>query len=245
VTAILSHPDHIITTDFFFKKKVTVYQDKKGYRFSIDAPLLADFLPSLPFETALEVGTGCGIISLLALFKKKFSMIHAVEVQQSLSRLALLNAQENCFSPQLAIETADFNNIYKRYAGIRHIFSNPPYFETHRGRCSPNPEIRDAKMETSLTLRQLLEKSFSILPKPGNLYLVLPYARFSQIINLAQSTGFSVHTLRLVFSFKDRKPERFLVQLSNSRVSSFECPPLIIFKEKGIYSEEMDRILSG
>jgi tRNA1(Val) A37 N6-methylase TrmN6 len=222
-----------------------VCQREKGYRFSVDAPILAGFLPYLPAETALEIGAGSGIVSLLALYKKKFSAISGIEVQPSLSELATMNAEKNRLAHRFAVTTGDFNEVYRDFTGVRHVFSNPPYFATNRGRLSPNPEIRDAKTETRLTLEQVLVKSYEILGKEGNLYLVLPFARFNETMELAQKTGFFCGRLRQVFSFKDGRQERFLVQLTNYNVSSKTLSPLIIFKDKGIYTEEMERILSG
>ena len=86
-----------ITKNYFFKGKVIVYQRRKGYRFSVDAPILADFLPCLATQKALEVGIGVGIVSLLALYKKKFSYIYGIEIQSSLSELAELNIEKNDF----------------------------------------------------------------------------------------------------------------------------------------------------
>ena len=234
-----------ITEDYFYKKKVIVLQRKKGYRFSVDAPILADFLPFRPGETALEIGTGCGIISMLALYKKKFAKIQGIEIQDSLLRLARINAEKNGFSLFFQGIHGDFNELYKHFSGMKHIFSNPPFFETHRGRLSPNREIRDAKSETRLTLTHLLEKSYSILDKKGSLYLVLPYSRYSEAIETAKNTGYFISRLREVFSFKDGKPERFLVQLTNYDVSPEKQKPLIIFKEKSVYTDETDKILTG
>jgi tRNA1Val (adenine37-N6)-methyltransferase len=239
----IDYPD--ITRDFFYKKKVIVSQRKKGYRFSIDAPILADFLPFHPTQKALEIGTGAGIVALLALYKKKFSSILSLEIQSNLSHLAKLNAEENGFTRNMIVMNADFNEVYRDFIGIRNIFSNPPFFEIGRGRVSPNPELRDAKTETKLTLRQLLTQSFSILGKKGGLYLVLPYSRYDEIIGLAAKTGYSIAKIRLIFSFQGGKPERFLIQLTNYDVSPLNPDPLIIFKEKGVFTEEMDMILTG
>jgi tRNA1Val (adenine37-N6)-methyltransferase len=234
-----------ITKDFFYKRKVIVYQRKKGYRFSVDAPILADFLPKEPAAEALEVGTGSGIISLLALYKKKFAQIHGLEIQPGLSQLAELNAEKNGFSRYLHISTGDFKTVSREYQGIRHIFSNPPYYEITRGRLSPNHEIRHAKAETRLTLSQLLQTAKRILGEQGSLYLVLPFDRYAHLNALIPETGFFVSRFRRVFSFKDGKEERFLIQLTNYDVSPEEMPPLIIFKEKGVYTDEMDTILTG
>jgi tRNA1Val (adenine37-N6)-methyltransferase len=234
-----------ITKNYFYKGKVIVFQGKKGYRFSVDAPILADFLPAFPTEKALEIGMGVGIVSLLALFKKKFSYIYGVEIQRSLSQLAELNVEKNGFLENTRIITGDFNEIYRDFSGIRHIFSNPPFLQTNRGRLSPNPEIRDAKTETKLTIRQLLVKSYFILGTRGNLYLILPYSRYREIRKMARQIGYFVSRQQEVFSFSHGKPERFLIQLTTYDVSPVTLPPLIIFKEKGVYTDEMDKILTG
>jgi tRNA1Val (adenine37-N6)-methyltransferase len=239
----IENPD--ITKNYFYKGKVIVFQRKKGYRFSVDAPILADFLPSFPTEKALEIGIGVGIVSLLALYRKKFSYIYGVEIQRSLSQLADLNVEKNGFLENSRIITGDFNEIYRDFSGIRHIFSNPPFLQANRGRLSPNPEIRDAKTETKLTLRHLLEKSYFILGTKGNLYLILPYSRYREIRKMARQIGYFVSRQREVFSFSHGKPERFLIQLTTYDVSPVTLPPLIIFKEKGVYTDEMDKILTG
>jgi len=90
-----------ITSGFFYKKKVIVFQRKKGYRFSVDSPILADFLPFSPNDNALEIGTGSGIISLLALYKNKFSFIYGIEIQNKLSRLAKNKHTEKQFKRKI------------------------------------------------------------------------------------------------------------------------------------------------
>ena len=235
-----------LTQDYFFKKKVSILQRKKGYRFSVDAPLLADFLPSLPREEALEIGTGCGIISLLALYKKKFANIAGIEIQESLFKLSLINAEKNGFLQHFKPVHGDFREHYMDFAGMRTIFSNPPFFDPHKGRLSPNEEIRIAKTELNLTLKDLLLKSRSILGRNGSLYLILPFHRFDDLMALSKDTKFFPRRTRDVFSFfNDGKPGRFLVQLTISNVSLEKMKPLVIFKEKGIYTEEMDKLLSG
>lgn len=234
-----------ITEDYFYKKKVIVFQNKNGYRFSVDAPILADFLPSMPTAEALEIGTGCGIISMLALYKKKFSKVYGIEIQETLSRLARINAQKNGFIEHFQVIQQDFYDVYSDFKGIDTIFSNPPFFQLNHGRLSPNDEIRLAKTESKLSLPQLLKKTYRILAPKGSLYLILPYHRSDELMKLSRETGFFTSKIREVFSFKDGKPERFLVQLTTYDISTEKMKPLVIFKEKGIYTDEMDKILTG
>jgi tRNA1(Val) A37 N6-methylase TrmN6 len=62
---------------------------------------------------------------------------------------------------------------------------------------------------------------------------------------LAGKIDFFPCRIREVFSFADGKPGRFLIQLSTIDVPLGKMAPLIIFKEKGIYTEEMNEILTG
>lgn len=232
------------TIDHFYKKKVVVFQAKKGYRFSVDAPILADFV-SPSTEVALEIGAGCGIVSLLVLYRKKFPSVKGIEIQKNLVLLGNLNAEKNGFSEKLEIVQGDFKKIYENFKGIKNIFSNPPFTKITTGRLSPNEEVRTAKFEVSLTLKELVEKSYSILGKEGNLSVILPYNRYWEFMEFAENTGFFVQKERFVFSFDRGKPERFLVKLSNYEVSQKKMEPLIIFKKRGIYTPEMEKILRG
>ena len=234
-----------ISRDYFYKKKVVVFQGKKGYRFSVDAPILADFLPHSPRSNALEIGTGCGIVSLLALYNNKFAHIEGIEIQEKLSRLACLNAQQNGFSSKFRVRHADFKDAYRDYGHFAYVFSNPPYMTVNLGRVSPSEEVRVAKTEEKLTVQQLLEFSSSLLEEAGNLFLILPFSRYRELLEFSRNIGLFVSKIRKVFSFKDGNPDRFLVQLTNCSTISEELTPLVIFRNPGIYTEEMERIFSG
>ena len=75
------------TLDTFYRGRIQILQKKKGYRFSVDAPLLADFIQTRPEDDLLELGTGNGIISLL-LSLKACNHITSLEIQGSLFLLA-------------------------------------------------------------------------------------------------------------------------------------------------------------
>ncbi|MEK6851454.1 MAG: hypothetical protein AABY30_02825, partial [Candidatus Thermoplasmatota archaeon] len=82
------------TLDAFYHGRVRVLQKKKGYRFSVDAPLLAAFIRTRADDEALELGTGSGVISLL-LSVKPFRRIVALEIQEGLADLARRNVELN------------------------------------------------------------------------------------------------------------------------------------------------------
>ena len=102
-----------------------------------------------------------------------------------------------------------------------------------------------AKSEVSLTVNELLSSARAMLEPEGSLYMILPYDRYEEIMANARRSGYWRRRVRRVFSFKDGPPDRFLVQLTNYEAVSEEIEPLIIFKDKGVYTEEMEKIFAG
>ncbi len=234
----------LLTLDYFYKNRVKVYQKKNGYRFSVDSPILADFIPTLHGKS-IEIGTGSGIISFLILFRKKADYINSVELQPQLCDMAKKSAVLNGFKDTFNVVTGDFNKIYHQFKGTDNIFANPPYLKTDRGRLSSNEEIRTAKFETHLKLKNLIEKSSEILAPGGNIFLIYPYDRYEELINVSDQAKLFRVKMRKIFSFINGKPERFLIQLTNRQCNFEESDPLIIYKSPGTYSKEMDSVLSG
>ena len=46
------------TLDAFYHGRIKALQKARGYRFAVDAPLLADFIQTKRGENILELGTG-------------------------------------------------------------------------------------------------------------------------------------------------------------------------------------------
>ncbi len=92
--------------DAFYLGRIRVLQKKKGYRFSVDAPLLADFIQTRHSDEILELGPGNGIVSLL-LSIKPFKHITAVEIQESLTDLARRNIKLNNLEERISVVRED------------------------------------------------------------------------------------------------------------------------------------------
>ena len=58
-------------------KDIKLFQPKRGYRFSVDALLLEDFISAKQLNTGIELGAGSGIISILLAKRLKTTKIIA------------------------------------------------------------------------------------------------------------------------------------------------------------------------
>jgi tRNA1Val (adenine37-N6)-methyltransferase len=234
----------LTTSDTFYHGKVIIKQLKKGYRFAVDSPILADFLPRSS-RPALEIGCGVGVISLLALHQKKFPRISGVEIQEALYHLAVDNAAANGLGGRFQVIHGDFKRIHAGIASVQTIFCNPPFFKTDHGRVSPDPTIRLARFEIALNLSDLLRGCAAILAPRGKLCLIFPFARQMELLAEAAAHGLRPAKIRLVQPFADSAPDRFLVQLQKTTKPCRLEEPLVTFQTKGVYTAEMEGILAG
>ena len=88
-------------------ENLKLIEKKDGLVFGTDAYLLSAILPSRSRHIGAELGAGTGVVSLLALSKKKCAKIHAVEVQGEFAELCQRNAALNSLD-------ASFNVINKK-----------------------------------------------------------------------------------------------------------------------------------
>lgn len=241
------------TLDAFYHGRVRVLQPKKGYRFSVDAPLLADFIRTRPEDEALELGTGSGIISLL-LSVKPFKRITALEIQPGLAGLARRNVELNGLGGRIEVIEGDLRS-YEPGRTFALIFSNPPYIRKATGFLSASAEKSAAKHELHGTIGEILAKTAAWLAPEGRASFVYPEKRRKDFLAAAGESGLAVRRVRSVHPRAGEPPNLFLIELDHaSEISAGNkgkgervdvIPPLILLGPNGQYTAEAESVFSG
>lgn len=231
------------TLDTFYHGRIRVFQKKKGYRFSIDAPLLADFIQTSETDRILELGTGSGIIPLL-LSIKPFSSLTALEIQSSLADLARRNVRLNGCEDRIKVIHADLRTFSdtQRYDLV---FSNPPYIKQSTGHLSVSDEKSVAKHELKCTIFDIMQKTQDLLKTQGKAYFIYPATREEDFMKAINDTLLKLRDIRYVFPYKDSDPNFFLVSCDFSSWEIQRLKPLFLFDQEGEYTEEAREIFSG
>ena len=233
------------TQDTFYRGRILVYQKKGGYRFAVDAPLLADFIRTKNTDMCLEIGTGCGIISLL-LSIKPFLHITALEIQESLAELAWKNVQLNHLEKRIRIIHADFLDFHPQHK-FDVVFSNPPYIKAQAGRLSATQEKSIAKHEVKCDILGVMQKTAALLKKRGRAYFIFTAKRIPEFTRAVEKAGLTVHSKRLVYPRKESQPN-FLLSccvFPHSGTETRIIPPLVLFDDSGEYMPEAKEIFAG
>jgi len=231
------------TLDTFYHGRIRILQRTGGYRFSIEAPLLADFIETHAEEELLELGTANGIISLL-LTIKPFKSITAIEIQKLLAELASRNIKLNNQQERIKIIQKDLRSFDpgKKYDVV---FANPPYYRENTGRLSESTEISIAKHEIKCNIFDVMRKTAELLKKRGRAYFVFSFRRKDDFIKAIRKNGLKINKERHVLPYQGQKPSLFLTECDFRADKNKILNPLILYDSDGHYSEEAERIFAG
>ena len=159
-----------------------IIQDKDLYTFSSDAVILANFVRLKSKETAVEIGGGSGVISILLSAKNNFKKIKVFEIQEKMQKICEKNIILNNLSGKLELICDDVKNFKKYFdvGSVDVVFSNPPYFPISK--FSANEVKKIAKEEVCLNLNDLIECASSMLKFGGRFYVVYKAERLAELI---------------------------------------------------------------
>jgi len=236
------------TRDTILGGRLALIQPKHGYRFSVEAILLGRFVRTSRRERVLELGAGCGVISIMLASIYRPREVVAIEIQPDLAEMIGRNAALNDLASVRAI-CADLR--HKKIAGIEPasfdlVIANPPYRAISGGRENPNHSRRVARGESSATLADFVAAARRYARHGGRVAFVFTARRAAELISTMRAKKLEPKRIRFVHP---RIAMPASVMIVEARVgggieASIE-PPLILYDRPGIYTSEARAILSS
>lgn len=225
---------------------LNVLQHKEGYRFSLDPVLLAHHILPRSGEHILDLGTGCGILSLLLLLKNPDITITAVEIQTGLAELARKNALINRVQNRLRILETDMQLLDQQVTcgPVDSIVINPPYYKHHSGRINPQEERAIARHEILITLDGWLNTAKRLLKTGGKLHCIFPADRSTELLCTMNAYRITPKRLRSIHSLPGNPARLVIVEGILGAASGLLLhSPLFLYDQVGIQSREAREIL--
>ncbi len=238
-----------VTDDTLFDKHLLCRQHVEGYRFSIDPVLVAHFSPPKKTSTVLDIGAGCGIISLVLAYRfgDQIKTIHALEIQSSLFRLMQYNISANDYENIIHPVLGDLKAIlqYLEPESIDHIYCNPPYFSTGSGRISKNKESYGARHQIYANLHDITAAAKKVLVNKGFVTLCYPAKQITEIFKTLSADNLEIKRMQLIYSYPEAT-NASLVLVEAIKNGGAECqvlPPFYVYEyQNGPYSIEMQKL---
>ena len=189
----------IVKNDLFDYKNRYIYQDKDGFKFSLDSILIAEYAHVKDNLKILDMCSGNAAIPLIISTKTKSNIV-AFEIQEEIAALAKKSVELNRLENQIEVINDDVNNIAnyfnKEYFDI--IVCNPPYFKNNSSIHNKEEIKAIARHEIKINLEQIFKISFDYLKNNGILYMSHRADRLDEIINIATKYNLNVKELILV-----------------------------------------------
>lgn len=247
--------DSDLSRDPIVRGRVSLWQPRIGYRFSIDPILLASFVGNGPLGTIADIGAGVGVVGLLLGQADASARVTLVELQPRLATLCQRNAAENGMADRTNVVQGDV-----RSAGLRQalagasfdvVASCPPYYPLGQGGVNPTDEEAIARHEVHLPLADLVRAARRMLRFRGRFAVVYPTPRLPELLSVLCAEGLNPTRLRIVHPYAGEPGQRVLVEGCKGSKSSLVIEPPLYLRTRatpsqgggGDYTEEARRIL--
>ena len=228
-----------------------VIQDPDKFCFGMDAVLLSGFAKVKKGETALDLGTGTGIIPILLKTKTNGKHFTGLEIQKECADMAGRSVRYNHLEDDVEIVRGDIKEAADIFgaASFDVVTSNPPYMIGQHGLRNPDMPKAIARHEVLCNLEDVVSQASKVLKERGRFYMVHRPFRLAEIMNvltkyrLMMKYKLEPKRMQLVYPYIDREPNMVLIEAlkgGNSRVTVE--PPLIVYKEPGVYTENILKI---
>ena len=219
-----------------------IIQNEEKFCFGMDAVLLSGFAKARPGERVLDLGTGTGIIPILFTAKTQAEHITALEIQEESADMARRSVALNGLSEKISVVTGDIKEASTLFgkAVFDVVTTNPPYMNDNHGLKNPELPKAVARHEVLCSLEDVVREASLVLKPNGRLYMVHRPFRLAEIFAVMQKYKLEPKAMRLVHPFVDKEPNMVLIEALKGGKSMIKiAPPLICYKEPGVYTDEI------
>lgn len=225
-----------------------ILQKPDGFRFGMDAVLLAHFTRLRLRDVVADMGTGTGILSILLSQTEPTARFHAFEWQSDMADMARRSIVLNALEERIAVYCEDMRNaahILGRES-VNAIVCNPPYGK-QGGVIPSQTEARLlARHETECGLGELVQACTAILRNQGRLWMVFPAPRALELLDELRANQLEPKRIRMVCAKVSKAPYLLLVEaVKNAKPMLMWLPPLIVYHEDGTETDELKDIYTG
>lgn len=219
-----------------------IIQKKDGFCFGMDAVLLSGFARVREGETALDLGTGTGIIPILLEAKTEGRHFTGLEIQEEFAGMAARSVRLNALEDRVEIIQGDIKEASRLFgkASFDVVTSNPPYMNDSHGLKNPDLPKAIARHEVLCTLEDVVREAALLLKPGGRFYMVHRPHRLAEIITVLKEHKLEPKRMKLVHPFVDKDANMVLIEAVRGGRSMMKVEaPVIVYREPGIYTDEI------
>lgn len=221
-------------------KQFGVADGRCGLRLGTDGVLLGAWarLPFPDARYAADIGTGCGIIALMAAQRFPQLNITAVDVDPG----AIADATENFIRSPWAARLSALNMPFENMCGpVDMLLSNPPFFST--GERSPSAARAASRHTSTLSPDTLIGRAAELLSPRGSLQMITPADMEAGLTASIAFSHLSIRRMCRVTTVEGKLPSRILWEITREE-SMMERSSLTLRLTSGELTPEWHNLTS-
>ncbi len=233
------------TLDDLQIKGIHVIQKEVGFRFGVDAVLLANFAEVKKGNKVIDLCSGTGIIPFIISGKTEASSIIGIEIQDEMVEMANRSVAFNKLEEKVRFINGDLNNIelLKSLHKADVVTVNPPYKLYNSGIINPSDKLAIARHEICCTLEDVIIACRILLKDSKRMYMVHRPDRLADIITLMRKHKIEPKRIQMVHPNAKKAANIVLVEGQRDGGSFLKWePPIYVYDDQGNYSDQINRI---
>lgn len=196
----------------------------------------------------LDIGAGCGMITLMAAQRYPGAKIIGVEIDGEAAAEAAGNAARSPWSDRVEIVRGDvweFAGMADNQEKFDFIISNPPFFAS--GVAQPHTAREMARHQNGLSPTAVLEIAARLLKPGGEISLIAPAGQEEELLDSITSLPLRLKALCRVRDKRDKTPKRVMLCCRKGKTAPEESvvPEILTIRDDNDDYSEAYRILTG
>ena len=220
-------------------------QNPSKFCFGIDAVLLANFVKAKNGGHIIDLCTGSGIVPVLLSAKTSAKRITGIEIQKDIADMANRSVLYNSLEEKIDIINDDIANALKyiKPCSVDTISVNPPYMKDTTAIKNPDLPLAIARHELLTDIETVVGISGKLLKENGKFFMIHKPSRLSEIFAVLKKNRIEPKRIRFVHPYINSKANLVLIEgIKGSGVWLDVEPPLAVYKDKNVYTDEVLKI---
>jgi tRNA1Val (adenine37-N6)-methyltransferase len=199
-----------VPNDFFQFKQFTIRQDRCTLKVGTDGVLLGAWTDYSHAKRILDIGTGTGVLALIAAQLNTGATIDAVEIDDASAEQAAENVAASPWADRIRVHRMDARRM-KASEPYDVIICNPPFYAGEMS--SDDDRVGVAKHAGGLAFPDLAQVADRLLAGSGRLNVILPKNRADEFLNDCGQFGLNPSRECDVRYLASKPPKRMLLEL--------------------------------
>tara|TARA_Y100001970_G_scaffold211398_1_gene258073 strand:+ start:668 stop:1411 length:744 start_codon:yes stop_codon:yes gene_type:complete len=232
----------------FLGGKLSILQQKEGFRAGHDSVLLASAIPAKKGDKCLELGIGTGVVSLCLLKRVPDLFITGIDNDREVLELLKKNITLNGYDNDILIIEGDLNADIDKFKKLKrhsfdHIFCNPPFYEEGEIVLPKDKNKRNAYQGEKNFIESWIKFSLTFVKSRGSITFINHIKNLPDVLSFFSKSMGDINVTP-IFTHIEKPATRFLIKgIRDSRRPIKIRKGLILNTKNGKTPKKIENIL--